>query len=343
MTDLEDSPAEAAVRSAARRDEGGSPALRGATSALLRKVFRKSSAEIPHDSGSGPAVLPEDSRKSPGLIPGDSGTGSEGSPSHASSRQAAGGLRLEAYGRGEDGGAGEGEASLDDGRRARSGGPSSAVRAGGACADEGGRDAGHAKGSVADGHGQPAADRDDTAGSGPGAESAALEPAAPDGRQDAAETARRGRSRSGIEAERCERRPHKAAAEIRNLGDRLPSLGAPGWPGRDAEWLALMCLHGGVFLRPQYLAFLGQSHPELARRFVRRCGKAAVEERWNASGLKLCRIVDRALYRELGVQGLHPRRDATSAVALRRLLALDYVTSTSTRRGCRPTTRRRRR
>ena len=105
----------------------------------------------------------------------------------------------------------------------------------------------------------------------------------------------------------------------------MRSLGAPGWTGRDAEWLALACLHGGVFLRPQYLAFIGQSHPELARRFVRRCGKAAVEERWNASGLKLCRIVDRELYRELGVQHLRPRRDATPAVALRRLLSLDYV------------------
>ena len=105
----------------------------------------------------------------------------------------------------------------------------------------------------------------------------------------------------------------------------MRSLGPPGWTGRDAEWLALVCLHGGVFLRPQYLAFLGQSHPELARRFVRRCGKAAVEERWNASGLKLCRIVDRKLYRELGVDRLRPRRDATPAVALRRLLSLDYV------------------
>ncbi|MCY4636754.1 MAG: hypothetical protein OXG04_20010 [Acidobacteria bacterium] len=72
--------------------------------------------------------------------------------------------------------------------------------------------------------------------------------------------------RSGIEAERSERRPDKAAAEIRNLGDRLSSLGAPGWTGRDGEWLALVCLHGGVFLRPQNFAFFGRSHPELGRR-----------------------------------------------------------------------------
>ena len=58
---------------------------------------------------------------------------------------------------------------------------------------------------------------------------------------------------------------------------------------------------------------------------MRRCGKAAVEERWNASGLKLCRILDRELYRELGVQHLRPRRDATPTVALRRLLSLHYV------------------
>ena len=128
-----------------------------------------------------------------------------------------------------------------------------------------------------------------------------------------------------VPAEHGERTPDGAAAVISNLGDRLRSLRAPGWTGRDAEWFALVCLHGGVFLRLQYLAFLGQSHPELARRFVRRCGKAAVEERWNASGVKLCRIVDRELYRELGVEHLRPRRDATPAVALRRLLSLDYV------------------
>ncbi len=92
-----------------------------------------------------------------------------------------------------------------------------------------------------------------------------------------------------------QRTPAGAAVENPALGERLRTLGTPGWTGRDAEWLALVCLHGGVFLRLQYLAFLGRSHPELARRFVRRCGKAAVEERWNASGVKLCRVVDRAL------------------------------------------------
>ncbi len=329
MTEIEEAPAEAAARTAAPRDKGeDQPApsmLRGATSALLRKVFRRASAETLHTAGRRPASLPEDSRTSPGLKPEEPGTGSERSPSHAHSRQTADDSWLEADGGSESSGSEEGQPVPGVRRRARSGGPASAVPVGGAGADGGGRDAGRASGTVADGHGEPDADRADAAGNGPGAGSAASEPGAPDGRQDAAGAARRGCSRSGIEAERGARRPDKAAPETRNLGDRLPSLGAGGWTGRDAEWLALVCLHGGVFLRPQYLAFLGRSHPELARRFVRRCGRAAVEERWNAAGLKLCRIVDRALYRELGVQHLRPRRDATPAVALRRLLALDYV------------------
>ena len=84
-----------------------------------------------------------------------------------------------------------------------------------------------------------------------------------------------------------------------------------------------MCLHGGVFLRLQYLAFLGRSHPELAPRFVRRCGKAAVEERWNTSGVKLGRIV----YRLPGAGRRAPlspaRRDAGGGVAP--AAGVDYV------------------
>ena len=112
---------------------------------------------------------------------------------------------------------------------------------------------------------------------------------------------------------------------IPHLADRAAALGALGWRGRDAEWLALVCLHSGMFLRAQYLAFLGRSHPELARRFVRRCGAAAVEETWNGSRLRLCRIGSRRLYRTLGAEHVRHRREASPEVALRRLLSLDYV------------------
>ncbi len=72
MTDFEDRPVDVAARSVARREDGGDQlapsTLRGATSALLRRVFRRTSTEIPHDSGCGPAAMPEDSRNDPGLL-----------------------------------------------------------------------------------------------------------------------------------------------------------------------------------------------------------------------------------------------------------------------------------
>ena len=112
---------------------------------------------------------------------------------------------------------------------------------------------------------------------------------------------------------------------ITHLQGRVDTLAAFGWTGRDAEWLALVCLHSGAFLRRQYLAFLGQSHRELARRFIERCGTAAVEEPWTRSGLRLCRISARSLYQALGAEHIRHRREATPEVTLRRLLSLDYV------------------
>ena len=112
---------------------------------------------------------------------------------------------------------------------------------------------------------------------------------------------------------------------IPHLGGRAQVLSAFGWTGRDAEWLALVCLHSGVFLRAQYLAFIGQPHPELAGRFVRRCGPSAVEEPWNGTELRMCRIAARSLYRALGAEHVRHRRTAQPAVLLRRLLSLDYV------------------
>lgn len=317
----EDLPVDATVRSAARRDDSGrQPApstLRAATSALLRRVFQRASAEIPYDFEGSPV--------GPGLVPGDSGTGSGDSPSHARGQSSPDGSWLTADGQSGGAGPGNGEAPPGDDRRAASVDTGSAS-AGGACANVASRNSGRASGTVADGQDEPDPERTVAVVNGPGAGRSAPEPAAPEERPDDTEgAARRARPPSDSKADRGERTLDGAAAGITDLGDRLRSLEVPGWNGRDAEWLALACLHGGVFLRPQYLAFAGQSHPELARRFVRRCRKAAVEERWNASGLKLCRIVDRELYRELGVQHLHPRRDATMAVVLRRLLALDYV------------------
>ena len=39
---------------------------------------------------------------------------------------------------------------------------------------------------------------------------------------------------------------------IEHLRGREQALGPLGWTGRKAEWIALVCLHSGVFTRPQF-------------------------------------------------------------------------------------------
>ncbi|MCY4028854.1 MAG: hypothetical protein OXH75_21370 [Acidobacteria bacterium] len=79
------------------------------------------------------------------------------------------------------------------------------------------------------------------------------------------------------------------------------------------------------FLRSQYLAFIGRTNPALANRFVRRCRKHAVEQPWNGSRLRICRIADRRIYRAIGAEHVRHRQPAAPEVVLRRLLSLDYV------------------
>ena len=112
---------------------------------------------------------------------------------------------------------------------------------------------------------------------------------------------------------------------IAHLGDRADALMRSGWTRREAEWLALVCLHSGVFLRSQYLAFIGRTNPALANRFVRRCRKHAVEQPWNGSRLRICRIAARRIYRAIGAEHVRHRRPAAPEIVLRRLLSLDYV------------------
>ena len=112
---------------------------------------------------------------------------------------------------------------------------------------------------------------------------------------------------------------------IAHLKDRAAALAALGWTGSDAEWLAVVCLQSGAFLRSQYLTFTGASHPSAAARFIHRCRPIAAEEAWNGTRVRLCRIVARSIYRALGAEPIRHRWEATTAFRLRRLLAFDYV------------------
>ena len=115
---------------------------------------------------------------------------------------------------------------------------------------------------------------------------------------------------------------------IEHLKGRERALAALGWTGREAEWIALVCLHSGVFTRAQFCHYF-EAHRSAARRIVRTLleRREAVEGEWplvNGGG-KTCRISSKGIYRALGVENIRHRRKANRSVVMRRLLSLDFV------------------
>ena len=117
---------------------------------------------------------------------------------------------------------------------------------------------------------------------------------------------------------------------IEHLQDREKSLEPFGWKGREAEWIALVCLHSGVFTRAQFCYFFeALSDRKRAFRFVRDLvdrGLAVEDALPNKRGIaKACRIFSQEIYRQLGIENVRHRRYADDSTMLRRLLSLDYV------------------
>ena len=117
---------------------------------------------------------------------------------------------------------------------------------------------------------------------------------------------------------------------IAHLREREKALEPFGWSQQDAEWVAMVCLHSGVFTRSQYTAYF-HAHHSRAQRFVQTLVdmKFAVEEPIpvirRMDRTQACRITYKGIYRELGVPNIRHRRFADPAAYLRRLLSLDYV------------------
>ena len=61
---------------------------------------------------------------------------------------------------------------------------------------------------------------------------------------------------------------------IEHLKGREQALAPLGWTGREAEWIALVCLHSGVFIRAQFCHYFDAPRITAAR-FV----KALIEQR----------------------------------------------------------------
>ena len=115
---------------------------------------------------------------------------------------------------------------------------------------------------------------------------------------------------------------------IEHLRGRDRALASLGWTGREAEWIALVCLHSGVFTRAQFCYYF-EAHRSAARRIVRTLveQRSAVETdviAFNGGG-KTCRISGKGIYRALGVENIRHRRKANRSVVMRRLLSLDFV------------------
>ena len=111
---------------------------------------------------------------------------------------------------------------------------------------------------------------------------------------------------------------------IAHLGGREKALRRFGWTGREAEWIALACLHSGVFTRDQISYWLG-IHRHTARRFVLDILDQRLGAEDTLEGRRVCRISARAVYRALGAEDIRHRRIASPEVLMRRLLSLDYV------------------
>ena len=62
--------------------------------------------------------------------------------------------------------------------------------------------------------------------------------------------------------------PDTAPARL-TFQERAGKIETLGWSAREAEWIALVALHSGVFTRSQYGAYFNDPHREMARLFVR--------------------------------------------------------------------------
>ena len=117
---------------------------------------------------------------------------------------------------------------------------------------------------------------------------------------------------------------------IQHLQGREKALESFGWKGRKAEWVALVCLHSGVFTRAQFRHFFDSGdNRQRAARFVRDLvGRelGVVDERAIfPGGAKAVRISNKEIYRKLGIENVRHRRLTDDTAMLRRLLSLDYV------------------
>ena len=119
---------------------------------------------------------------------------------------------------------------------------------------------------------------------------------------------------------------------VPTLQDRARVLEPLGWSGREAEWIALVALHTGVFTRSQYGAYVNSGDNRkpaaaLVRALIDKKLATEDERLMLPGGARAVLLTGKAPYRALGIPDVRHRRakDATTQVLMRRLLSLDYL------------------
>ena len=116
-------------------------------------------------------------------------------------------------------------------------------------------------------------------------------------------------------------------AGLAHLQGREANLAPFGWTSKQAEWVALVCLHSGCFLRSQMEAYLGINLSNVSR-FIQSLidQQFAHEVTLPLPGApRLCRLSHKAIYRALGAANIRYRRAISPRVTFARVLALDYI------------------
>jgi hypothetical protein len=99
-----------------------------------------------------------------------------------------------------------------------------------------------------------------------------------------------------------------------------------GYTTRQAQFLALAAMHGGYFLRRQFVAFTGRAHGLAAVRFLGRAvTRGDVRSRPYGRQGRVFHVCARPLYAALGQEHNRNRREAEWDAVARKLMTLDFV------------------
>jgi hypothetical protein len=108
--------------------------------------------------------------------------------------------------------------------------------------------------------------------------------------------------------------------------DRSQALEGFGYTARQAQFLSLVALHSGYFLRRQYVTFTGRTHGQAAVRFL---ANAVAREHirvlpYGRQG-RVFHLYARPLYAAIGEEHNRNRRAAEWEAVLRKLMTVDFV------------------